>query len=305
MVNLVISLPVHEKAEVILDQMLNFKHFCPTCAVVLHISKGFNWKDSLLNEEEFLSALSTFDNVFVNPTRFETLWTNLIHTWISNFEYISGILDFEYYALSVSNELFVRPMPPISDFDLCATINFDRSYKVATWDSWYEKLFKDEYIYKLVQYLGGTADDDVCKSQVEGSFYRKEIFQQIIDVIKLFYSYEDALKKDKILYPREEFYFSTISHLLNKTANFKVRRPNYGFVAWRNKDILPTHEQIIEASQGKMEGIYSVKRVLRNLDNPERVFIGTQIGNYREQLINLLINAKGNRPHFVPSLFNL
>lgn len=63
MINNVISIPVHERAEVVIDQICNYKFFCPDCGIVLHISNGFNWKESLLSEEEFLAALKTFDNV--------------------------------------------------------------------------------------------------------------------------------------------------------------------------------------------------------------------------------------------------
>lgn len=72
MINNMISVPVHERAEVVIDQICNYKFFCPDCEIVLHISNGFNWKDSLIKEEDFLSVLGEFENVFVNPTRLNT-----------------------------------------------------------------------------------------------------------------------------------------------------------------------------------------------------------------------------------------
>lgn len=290
MINLMISIPAHERAEVIIEQIANIKHFCPTCAIVLHISSSFNWRNSNLTEKEFLSAVRSFDKVFINPVRLKTARAEIIHPHIANFEYVSKMVDFEYFAMNASNELFVRPMPPISDCDLCAHII--QSYVSCYW---YKKVINDEYIYKILDYLGCTKED-ICKSQIEGSFYRKGLFKQIIDVIKQIYPYEEIFNQKRRIYPREEFYFSTIARILNKTANFKVHQPNYTFVAWGNRNFLPTHEQIIEVAQGKMNGFYSVKRVLRNLDDTERIFIGTQIGNYRQEAINLMINAKGNRP---------
>lgn len=258
----------------------------------MHISKGFNWKDSKLTEKEFLSVVQSFDNFFINPVRLNTAFAEIIHPHIANFGYVSKMVDFEYFAMSASNELFVRIMPPISDCDLCA--NISRSYISLKSEYWYKKVIDDQYIYKIVDYLGG-AKEDICKSQIEGSFYRKELFKQIIDVINQIYPYEEIFNQKRAIYPREEFYFSTIARILNKTAHFKVHQPNYTFVAWGNKSFLPTHEQIIEVAQGKMNGRYSVKRVSRNLDDTERIFIGTQIGNYRQEAINLMINAKGNR----------
>ena len=296
MINLIVSIPAHERAEVIIEQIANIKHFCPTCAIVLHISSGFNWKDSKLTEKEFLSVVRSFDNVFINPVRLNTAYSEIIHAHIANFEYVSNIVDFEYFAMSASNELFVRLMPPIGDCDLCANMGY--SYVHLKSDSWYKRVIDDEYIYKIVDYLGSTKED-ICKSISEGSFYRKELFKQIVDVINQIYPYEETFNQKRSILAREEFYFSTIARILNKTAHFKIRQPNYTFVAWNNRSYLPTHEQIIEVSQGKMDGRYSVKRVLRNLDDPERIFIGTQIGNYRQEAINLMINAKGNRQTLV------
>lgn len=83
MINNIISIPVHERAEVVIDQICNYKLFCPDCGIVLHISNGFNWKDSLFNEKDFLSVLSTFENVFVNPTRLDTAFADIVHTHVS------------------------------------------------------------------------------------------------------------------------------------------------------------------------------------------------------------------------------
>lgn len=76
-----------------------------------------------------------------------------------------------------------------------------------------------------------------------------------------------------------------------KDRALKVVHPNYTRVFWGNKGYLPTEQQIMEVAQGKIQGQYAVKRVLRRIDDPNRIFIGTQIGNYREQTLNL-INSK-------------
>lgn len=292
MINLVISIPVHIRAEVVIDQIVNLKHFCPTSAVVIHISNGFNWKDSLLSEEEFLSIVQSFENVFINSTRLNTAFADIVHTHVSNFEYITRVLDFEYFGMSASNELFVRAMPPIKDGDA----NFGKCILEKCLESaWHNKTLKDDYLYKILDYLGANFSD-VLKSQIEGSFYSKGVFQRIVDVINKFYSYEDVWNKNRIVYPREEIYYPTIANILNKDKSLKVIQPNYTCVFWANKGYLPTTEQIMNVVQGKMNGSYSIKRVLRDINDPVRVKIGTEIGNYRRQVMDLIINAKGNRP---------
>ena len=284
MLNNIISIPVHERAEVVIDQICNCKFFCPDCGIVLHISKGFNWKNSLLKEENFLSALSKFENVFVNPMRLNTAFADIVHTHISNFEYVSKIAEFEYFSLGASNDLFVRHMPCIKEGDA----NFNENFLLnQTRLVWYQKVLEDEYLPKILDYLG-AAMPDVIKCQIEGSFYRKELFQEIVEVINKIYNYETVATKSRVIYPREEIYYPTIFHILNKDKALKVVHPNYTFVAWSNKGFLPTEQQIMDVACGKMGERYAVKRVFRMIDDPMRIFIGTQIGNYREQTLELI-----------------
>ena len=284
MINNMISIPVHERAEVVIDQICNYKFFCPDCGIVLHISNGFNWKDSLLKEEEFLSILSEFENVFVNSTRFNTAWADIVHTHISNFEYVSKIAEFEYFSFGASNDLFVRNMPPISNCDA----NFDNSIlEKCLSHAWHIKTLEDKYLFEILDYFGAHFSD-VRKGLIEGSFYRKELFQEIIDVINKVYSYEKIQNKDRIIYPREEIYYPTVAGLLNKSKSLKIVQPNYTCIFWGNKNFVPTEQQITDIAQGKIQGQYAVKRVLRRIDDSTRVYIGTQIGNYREQTLELI-----------------
>ena len=286
MINNVISIPVHERAEVVIDQIVNYKFFYPNCGIVLHISNGFNWKDSLLKEEDFLSVLNGFENVFVNPTRLNTVWGDIIHTHISNFEYVSKVAEFEYFSLNSSNDLFVRNVPPIKDCDICSNLK-NSLEKVSSWLTWYKKVIADEYLYKILDYMGANLSD-ACKNQIEGSFYRKEIFREIVDVINAVYSYEDVCNTSRIIYPREEVYLSTVANILNKTKQWKIIQPNYVRVFWSNKGIIPTEQQITDIAQEKVRGVYAVKRVSRKIDDPIRIFIGTKIGNYRDQTLNFI-----------------
>ena len=283
MINKMISIPVHEKTEVIIDQIVNYKHFCPDCGIVLHISKGFNFKDSFHTEKEFLFILSTFKNVFVNPIRLDTAFADIVHTHLSNFKYISSIVDFEYFCLNASNDLFVRKMPIIKDWD------FNCPYVEARYtESWNEYIYRDEYLERILNYFGKNKSD-IQKSQIEGSFYRKDLFQKMSDVINAFYNYEEILKigrEKRNVYPREEVYFPTVVHLLHgQTKNCNLC---YTFVGWEDPYFRPTMPEIHQIAQGKMRGRYSVKRIGRNINDPVRFHISTFIGNYRDTSIDYI-----------------
>ena len=66
-----ISIPVHEKIEIIIDQAKNFYKFFPEAMIVLHLSKGAAF--SLDNLKSELSK-ENVNNVLVNPKQVETSW---------------------------------------------------------------------------------------------------------------------------------------------------------------------------------------------------------------------------------------
>lgn len=282
MINNIISIPVHEKTEVIIDQIVNYNFFCPYCGIVLHISKGFNFKDSFHNERDFFFILSQFENVFVNPERLDTGYADIVQTHISNFEYVSKIADFEYFSLGASNDLFVRNMPPIQNYDVNYSGNIFENMK--NW-AWYQHTLNDKYLADILNYFGATISD-IRNSQIEGSFYRKEIFQEIVDVLKKFYNYQEVSRTERIIYPREEIYYPTLANILHKNLNNK--KNNYTFVPWKDSNLLPTLQEISNIAAGNMEGKYSVKRVLREINDPARFRIGALIGNYRNKSMNMI-----------------
>lgn len=108
--NIVFSLPVHEKFEVITDQLLNILTLNPNCAVVLHLSPSFNYAESAMSKEEFGKVVGErfADQVFINSESVRTGWFDIIQAHLANFKYISSLIDFEYFSLIASNELFIR-----------------------------------------------------------------------------------------------------------------------------------------------------------------------------------------------------
>ena len=284
MINTMISIPVHEKTEVVIDQIVNCKHFFPNCGVVLHISKGFNYEDSFHTEKEFMFILSTFENVFVNPTHLDTGFADIVQTHVSNFNYIANLVDFEYFAMEASNDLFVRQMPEIKDRDA----NFYRNIweKHDTWNKyWRIPLINDKYLNDILNYFKKDRSVLIC-SQIEGSYYKKELFAKIVELIDRFYNYKEVIKQPRTTYPREEVFYSTLATLLDENLN-NLQNP-YTFVPWSTPGYLPSEEEINDVSNAKKEGKYSIKRVLRNINDPVRFMIGTQIGQYRNKSMDCI-----------------
>ena len=51
--NLLFSIPIHERLEVVIDQILNYKCCNPDCAIVFHFSQGYKDSSSFLTKERF------------------------------------------------------------------------------------------------------------------------------------------------------------------------------------------------------------------------------------------------------------
>ena len=104
--NIIFSIPIHEKLEVVLDQVYNFKCFNPKSAIVFHISKGFNYQDSHITKSRFEEEIKQIGDVYINPESVRTGFADIIQAHISNFKYISSILDFDYFSLLLLHKLF-------------------------------------------------------------------------------------------------------------------------------------------------------------------------------------------------------
>ena len=66
----IISLLVHEKKDIILEQLLNIQKYFSLAKVVVHVSKSANFTLSEL--EEYLKG--KVDNYYLNPNQAQTTW---------------------------------------------------------------------------------------------------------------------------------------------------------------------------------------------------------------------------------------
>jgi len=199
-VKIVVSIPVHEKPEVINNQIENFKKYIENVIIVLHVSKGFFLHYSL-------KEIDQTDNVYINPTNLDTKWADIINTHISNFHYISSLIDFDYFVLHASNDMYIRP-----GFDKYISryeAGFNRRKVIKKNSHWWTGNMALED-YQLKAMMDSCGQSMIIASQVESSFYKKELMKAIVSIIEA--HYDDNSKTD--IYPREEVYFSTIASKL-------------------------------------------------------------------------------------------
>lgn len=270
MKNIVFSIPVHEKPEVIIDQIINFKHFNENAAFVLHFSKSFSYKESHYDENSFLEVLQRIGDVYVNPNRLRTGWGDIIQTHVSNFLFVASQIDFEYFALASSNEMFVKKglYEKIHECDYGCS-----NQTLASNTEWphYEAATHDESLKRIMDEVGSSGA--IC-SWVEGTFYKKDIFRRMCGVINDCYYYE----KEKVLYPREEIYFSTIARAL--FPNSKSAIGTYCKMRWDRELYMPlgTVKKVLKGND-----YFSIKRVDRDYSDPLREIVRFDIGKYSDE----------------------
>lgn len=194
---IVVSIPVHENMEVILNQIDNFQKFIPNVFIVLHISEKLSARTRL---EKIIRE--HYKRVLINPRCVETAWGNIIYAHIDNFRYACTQMEFEYFVMHASNDMYIRYGfdDYIKKFDAGFTFRKVENGHSMWWPA--NEAQKDEQILFL-QKMSKT--DSIMATQVESSFYKREIMEKIIQAI----DESEKYKNESIIYPREEFYFST------------------------------------------------------------------------------------------------
>lgn len=278
MLKMVFSLPVHEKAEVILDEVLNILYFNPDSAIILHLSPVFSQNTGWFTEKQFYKIISEMDNVYINPERIETGWrgtgvSGLVKVHISNFYYaLTAIDDFEYFILEASNDLYIKRglYEYISKYDYGQGDNGQTLVRETTHWVQGKRALQDKRLRLMMTDFGIS---DISGAQIEGTFFKKALFQDVAKVIMNYSHVPEAIQ-----YAYEEIYFSTISRGLYKNSAYLKCIDCLVKVFWDNKQFLPTVDDIEECFARK--NIFAVKRIPRNYYFNTREYIRDNNNQY-------------------------
>lgn len=295
------SILVHEKPEVVLDQIENFQYFNPNSYIILHVSAWMSDNDLLRLE----NAIKQTPSVYINSTR---IWSwhgdgSQLKMHVSNFLYfLEKIrLDFDYFCMHASNDMFVKHW--LSDF----IDNYDAGFRINDMQKWWQMRHAkhDNILRKIMKQY---RLNKIVWGQLEGSFYKKNIMETIISRItwglkhrKLFtfnvfharfisvifnIKFIQRIIKNifpGFIYAKEEIYFMTLSQDL--IASFSIH--NYCYMNWEawlkitteeidnivlnNWNLLPIYSSYDFSS--KDFDFFAVKRVDRNMADPIRNYI--------------------------------
>lgn len=202
----IITMPVHERPDVILDQIRNINHYFPEAEIVLHISKSFY-------EKYDDKTLENIPGVYLNPTHLTTTWGDLLSPHLCNIDYVEeNAIQYDYLVFHSSNDLYVRH--GVIDYMAQYDAGFILHYLPQKYTYWWpsERIWGDDCLEMCMEYIGQTKH---LASQIEGSFYSREIVREVTKCIhKALDSGEAALGSKDVSRVQEESFFPTLSECL-------------------------------------------------------------------------------------------
>ena len=221
-----ISIPVHEKIEIIIDQSKNFYKFFPEAMIVLHLSKGATF--SLDNLKSELSK-ENVNNVLVNPKQVETSWGGILNAHLENIRYILTLDNAEKVIFHSSNDMLVKK----GVFDYVKNRKNIFNQRPISEDSFWwvgRRALKD---LPMMNFF----DNHLLGSQIEGSMYEISLLEELVKEVD---ENSNLLKRNRP-YPKEEIIFSSFANKKNIENNglpyifSEVHRFDHTFFKYINK----------------------------------------------------------------------
>jgi len=266
-----ISILAHEKPEILRDQIANFQRYLPDSAIVVHLHVKFNWGG---DPQDF----TQIPEVFVNPQSLPTEWGNLHHAHNANFRFARSLADFDYFVLHSSSDLFVKAGAEHYIPQVEAGVSY-----VAPQPSWGAPLFAEgDPVFQRIMKDAGA--NEIWCSQVEGTFYARQVFQDMVDIIERHFDYRKTLP-----YVHEEIYYPTIARGLGVRCGYPILlredKHNLPSLDQQLVDLIRRGEledhhvkrwklgREVDAKVWEGKHVYAMRPVPRVLDNPVRAYI--------------------------------
>lgn len=282
MARLCISIPVHERLDVVMDHIENIRAFTPSdTLIVIHAAAGFldnTWLQSIMPE-----------GVYVNPQSVTNDWGfevanhgTVIPQHQSNFRFMTASVKepFDYFLLEASNDLFF--MQGVGDYISQSGVDAGvQSHPITP-------ATKPGTLFEMAEHFGV----EVRNSQVEGQFYRTEVYQELIDKV------DSQWRPESRMVAAEEWWYPTIIQTITSNTvapyvytethwDMARHRPTPALVdALRNRTYAEDLHSDLTALSGDSadfgylpsfendyQNVYAIKRVPRDYLDPLRIYI--------------------------------
>lgn len=286
----VISLLVHEQPLVVIDQIENIQKFNPSSVIVLHINRFFDG-----NVEEIVNYVKSSTNVLINRVSLNVAWADIIQAHNANFRFAISELgnEFDKFCIHASNDLFVKHGVENYVHSHECGVNTFKTYKDMQWTP-RRRAEHDNQLFAILKHIN---TDVICCSQPEGTFYHRDLFLEIVNIIEthfnrtqiMSYTTKNDNDHNNTLYAREEVYYPTIANKLSKDISYPYvfsevmvyprQSINIELVEMIRNDLLQQEccmeRRLFEKEQKMYDNnkVFAIKRVPRILENPVRQYV--------------------------------
>lgn len=261
--DIVFSVLAHEKAETLIDTIVNIKHYNENCGIIIHISSAFDWDGSMIDEKTFYKLVEEMESVWINPQHVRSRRDILAKLHILNFDYVKQVCEFKFFSLMASNCAFIKY--GIADFmaknDYLAAFDYFNIENKRAWE--WSCCLKEKQYNKL---LSGINAKGAFGGQVEGSIYSFKLFEYVADQIKHYYDFDDMTDK----YQSEEIIFITVAvnYLLEQGKIERLYDDTCIYMNWH----MGLRFFIVQL-KSIAKKYYGVKRVPREVDADIRTYL--------------------------------
>jgi len=264
--SLLFSIPVHEKQDIINNQIENILNYNPNSNIILHVNKSF---------KSFNNDFTNYNNVYINSVSLEYEYAKgllLIH--INNFlEAIKLNINFKYFIILSSNEMFIKHglIHYIEKYkNGLQIVKFDKN---IYWHNFHKNIEKDNKIINMLNELNLST---IFGGQTEGQFFEKYIFQKISDIYLKYFG-----NKELNNFETEEIIIQTIfkSFNIEHTKPFTLQNYSNNLIfdvifidnIINNNIIIPENNikttLVSPHVNNDTTSIFSIKRIERSFNN--------------------------------------
>lgn len=271
---------------VINNNLDNYFKFNPGCNVVMHVNadyQDFEWEDR--------------PNVYVSPKRFKIIHGQCqLSSILTMFKHaVDSGIDFDYVTINHSGEMYVKPgaYEYMKQFELGIWHGPVSEIKNENIHAWPPYLLVQEQLDKGFDFfceMFGDLSNRYCASQLEGSFYTRQLFQKIYDWFAARYDIDRMnewpvymeeimiptlayhLSMGKVGTPVCAFYIEGGHKTLDNWQYVQDVIDGKNVIAW-GADNMPFWANRILSTLTFGKNLYTVKRINRIIDDPIRVAI--------------------------------
>ena len=271
---------------VINNNLDNYFKFNPGCNVVMHVNaeyEDFEWEDR--------------PNVLVSPKRFIIKHGQCqLASILTMFKHaVDSGIDFDYVTINHSGEMYVKPgaYEYMKQFDIGIWHAPWSEVKNKTIQQWPPFQLMAQELNRGFDFFDRLVEPNInnyCASQLEGSFYSRDVFQKIYDWFATRFDIDRL--NDWPVYMEELMIPTLAFHLSDGTVGTPVCAfyiegghktlddwnyvqgviDNKNTIVW-GSDNLPFWGDRILGTYTQSKDLYTIKRINRIIDDPIRVAI--------------------------------